>query len=214
MRKVLYAVIAIFFIITLATIVGFNLKKDEPSKNNIQYSDSLVQLARSSAFAYNKQISEAKLFVNKNNYNKQFCFFVDMSLPSGSPRFFIFDLKKDSIVNAGLVAHGNCNQYWLEGRKYGNVIGCGCTSLGKYRIGKSYYGKFGLAYKLYGLDSTNNNAFSRYIVLHSHSCVPEIERQDDICQSNGCPTVNPSFLKILQAKVDVSGQSVLLWIFD
>jgi hypothetical protein len=82
-----------------------------------------------------------------------------MSLPSGQNRFFVYDLKKDTIKNAGVVTHGRCNQQWLEGRKYSNEAGCGCTSLGKYKIANSYYGRFGLAYKLHGLDKTNSNAF-------------------------------------------------------
>ena len=76
------------------------------------------------------------------------CFLLDMSLPSGQNRFFVYDLKKDTLQNSGLVTHGRCNQYWLEGRKYGNTVGCGCTSLGKYKIGYSYNGRFGLAYQV------------------------------------------------------------------
>ena len=43
-----------------------------------------------------------------------------MSLPANHKRLFVYDLEKGRIQNSGLVAHGNCNQYWLEGRKYGN----------------------------------------------------------------------------------------------
>src|SRR2546423_4192236 len=75
--------------------------------------------------------TEASLFVQKNNYNNRICFLIDMSLPSGKARFFVYDLQKDTIQNAGLVTHGRCNQNWLEGRKYSNIPGCGCTSLGK-----------------------------------------------------------------------------------
>jgi hypothetical protein len=88
-----------------------------------------------------------------------------MTLPSGQNRFFIYDITKDTIRNSGLVTHGRCNEMWLDGRKYSNTPGCGCTSLGKYKIGNSYMGRFGLAYKLYGLDKTNNNAFKRFVVL-------------------------------------------------
>lgn len=157
---------------------------------------------------------EAISFVKKNGYNESICFFIDMTLPSGQNRFFIYDLMKDSIQRCGLVTHGRCNQLWLEGRKYSNEPGCGCSSLGKYRIGNSYYGKFGLAYKLYGLDKTNNNAFKRFVVLHSHECVPENEVTDDICQSDGCPTVSPQFLQKLKPVIDHSPKPILLWIFD
>ncbi|MBO9658533.1 MAG: murein L,D-transpeptidase catalytic domain family protein [Chitinophagaceae bacterium] len=158
--------------------------------------------------------SVAKIFVAKNGYNTQICFLIDMSIPSGQPRFFVYDLKKDSVINAGLVTHGRCNENWLEGRKYGNTVGCGCTSLGKYKIGYPYNGRFGLAFKLYGLESTNSKAFERFVVLHAHDCVPETTTTDEICQSDGCPTVSPGFLQQLKPMINHSGKPVLLWIFD
>lgn len=156
----------------------------------------------------------AKSFIRQNRFDTSICFLLDMSLPANHKRFFAYDLGKDSIQNSGLVTHGNCNQYWLEGRKYGNEIGCGCTSLGKYRIGNSYYGRFGLAFKLHGLENTNSNAFKRYVVLHSHSCVPDKEVAEEICQSNGCPTVAPIFLKQLEPMIKTSARPIMLWIFE
>ncbi|HKO79494.1 MAG TPA: murein L,D-transpeptidase catalytic domain family protein [Chitinophagaceae bacterium] len=156
----------------------------------------------------------AKLFVKQKGYNDNICFLVDMSLSSGQNRFFVYNLKKDTLQNSGLVTHGRCNQYWLNGRKYGNTIGCGCTSLGKYKVGHSYTGRFGLAYKLYGLDKTNDKAFERFVVLHAHECVPETEVKDDICQSDGCPTVSPGFLLQLKPIIDASKKPVLLWIYE
>jgi hypothetical protein len=156
----------------------------------------------------------AKTFIQQKGYNSTICFLVDMSLPSSQNRFFVYNLAKDSLYNAGLVTHGRCNEYWLEGRKYGNTIGCGCTSLGKYKVGHSYNGRFGLAYKLYGLDKTNNKAYERFVVLHSHDCVPETEVADEICQSDGCPTVSPNYLKYLKPILDESKKPVLLWIYE
>ena len=158
--------------------------------------------------------AEAKLFVQQKGYNDAICFLADMSLPSGQNRFFVYNFKKDTIENSGLVTHGRCNQYWLEGRKYGNTVGCGCTSLGKYKMGYSYNGRFGLAYKLYGLDKTNDKAFQRFVVLHAHACVPETEVKDDICQSDGCPTVSPGFLQWLKPVINESKKPVLLWVYE
>lgn len=158
--------------------------------------------------------AEAKAFIKSNGYNAEKCFLIDMSLPSGSQRFYIYDLKKDTLQNAGLVAHGNCFEYWLEGRRYSNVVGSGCSSLGKYKVGTSYTGKWGYSYKLHGLEKSNDNAFERTVVLHSHSCVPESETTDEICQSNGCPTVSPGFLKDLKTIINNSRKPVLLWIYE
>ncbi len=156
----------------------------------------------------------AAKFVSQKRLNESVCFLVDMSLPSGQNRFFIYNLKSDSLQSLGLVAHGNCFEYWLEGRRYSNVVGSGCTSLGRYKIGNHYTGKFGYSYKLLGLDSSNNKAFERTVVLHAHSCIPESEVENEICQSNGCPTVAPMFLEQLKKIINTSKKPVLLWIYE
>ena len=160
------------------------------------------------------KIKDAKSFSEKNNFNDSIAFLIDMSKASGLNRFYVTDLKKGSLLNAGLVTHGRCNEAWLDGRKYGNEPGCGCTSLGKYKIGNSYQGQFGLAYKLHGLDKTNDNAFERFVVLHAHDCVPSSEVVFDICQSDGCPTVSPDFLQQLKPFIEESKKPILLWIFE
>ena len=178
-------------------------------------SNSLITSRKSSSEQkLSRYVAAAKKFTKEKGYNQQTVFFIEMGLASGSNRFFIYDLKKDSIKAKGLVAHGNCFEYWLEGRRYSNVVGSGCTSLGKYKIGKSYVGKWGYSYKLYGLDSTNSNAYERTVVLHSHSCVPDEPTESEICQSNGCPTVSPDFLSKLKKIINSSRQPVLLWIYE
>lgn len=159
--------------------------------------------------------SAARQFVQVNHFNSTVCFLADMSIASGKPRFFVYDMKNNTVTMNGLVTHGRCNQNWLTGRKYGNAVGCGCTSLGKYRVAGSYKGRFGLAYKLNGLEATNSNAYNRFVVLHSMQCVPEKEVDPyPICQSDGCPTVSPGFLKELAVIIDGSKQPILLWIIE
>ncbi|HEY4287708.1 MAG TPA: murein L,D-transpeptidase catalytic domain family protein [Puia sp.] len=156
-----------------------------------------------------------KVFLQKHGYNTGPCFLVDMRLPSGKNRFFVYDLRKDSIVLAGLVAHGAGAANFSATPSFSNISGSGCTSLGKYRIGYPYQGQFGRAYKLYGLDATNDQAFARNVVLHSFTRVPEGETYPyPICNSLGCAMVAPGFLQKLQPLIDRSGKPVLLWIFD
>jgi hypothetical protein len=97
---------------------------------------------------------------------------------------------------------------------FSNKVNSGCSCSGKFKVGKSYNGKFGLAYKLYGLDSCNNNAFERNIVLHSYKCVPEQETYPlPICNSRGCPMVSVEFLKKLRLYLNNSDSPILLNIF-
>lgn len=157
----------------------------------------------------------ARSFARKNGFNASVAFLIDMSEEAGKNRFFVYDLVGDSVRLAGLVTHGRCNKMWLSGRQYGNTIGCGCTSIGKYKVGNPYKGRFGDAYKLHGLDPSNSNAYARFVVLHSHECVPESPvHPNPICQSDGCPTVSAGFLRLLQKEINRSPKPVLLWIYD
>lgn len=163
----------------------------------------------------NEKASKAKDCVNELGYNTEYCFFIDMRIPSGKNRFFVYDLINDSVMNAGLVAHGRGSDIGSpDALVFSNEPNSYCTSLGKYKLGRSYTGCFGLSYKLYGLDKTNNKAFERSVVLHSFIGVPGKEVYPaSICKSEGCPTVSPAFLAQLKTYLDNSDKPILLWIY-
>lgn len=157
--------------------------------------------------------AQLRSFAGKKGYNTEIAFLADMSIESGRQRFFVYNMKKDSIERAGLVTHGYGSA--KTGVEFSNVPGSYCTSLGRYRIGASYNGRFGLAFKLYGLDKTNDKAFERFVVLHAHDCVPVQEVAPmSICESQGCPTVAPSFLQELKQYINSSKQPILLEIYQ
>src|SRR5204863_1151505 len=78
----------------------------------------------------------------QNDMSTDYCFLVDMSLPSGRNRFFIYDLKKNTVINSGLVSHGSCNETFLARPKFSNGSKSGCSSLGKFKVGEFYTGKY------------------------------------------------------------------------
>lgn len=215
MNPLRITVVVLLAIVSLTALTAFTYWYKATHKPPVNASSALNGAASPLFLKTQAKAALARQFAVSKKYNTRICFLIDMSLSSGKNRFFIYDLRHDSIINSGLVTHGRCNEVWLNGRKYSNQVGSGCTSPGRYKIGNSYSGKFGLAYKLYGLDSTNSNAFKRYVVLHSHECVPENEVEPmPICQSDGCPTVSPAFLKTAAKYIDASGKPLLLWIYD
>ena len=155
-------------------------------------------------------------FCEKHGYNTSIAFLIDMSIPSGQNRFFVVDLERDSILDAGLVTHGSCGEIYLENVRFSNKTGSECSAKGRYKIGYHYKGRFGDAWKLHGLDSSNNNAFERAVVLHSHNCVPATEPGSiqSICNSFGCPTVSPTYLKKLQNYLNNTNRPVILEIYE
>lgn len=161
-----------------------------------------------------QQAASLQQYAKSHHFNNHICFMVDMSIHSGSNRFFVYDLQKDSVLQSGLVAHGYGNGSGSGTVYFSNVPGSNSSSVGKYKIGASYMGRFGLAYKLHGLEPTNSNAFNRFVVLHAHECVPDTEiAPNPLCMSQGCPTVSPAFLSTLSTYLDASSRPVLLNIY-
>lgn len=160
------------------------------------------------------KVSSLSGYLKTNNYNTNYCFMVDMRINSGRKRFFVYNLQRDMVERSGLVAHGTGSDRRGEELYFSNTPNSNCTSLGRYKIGKSYMGTWGLAYKLYGLDASNSNAFGRAIVLHAHYLVPTEEVDPyPLCESWGCPMVAPGFLQDLRKYIDHSAKPILLWIY-
>lgn len=165
---------------------------------------------------------EALAFCKKNNYNKDFCILIDMSIHSGLNRFFIYEFKKNVISKSMLVGHGCGNYPWSQdwsrdNPSFSNVDGSHCSSIGKYKIGKRAWSDWGIniKYVLHGLEKTNNNAESRYIVFHSWEKVPEKEiYPDGTAEGWGCPTISNNNMKIIDPLLKRSKKPVLMWIYN
>lgn len=174
-----------------------------------------VAVVNSSKEKLDSQISEVKKLINSTSkYNTDIGFFIDMKMESGKNRFFIYDLKNNKLLDKGLVGHGSGSETGIPGQlKFSNAKNSLCTSLGKYAIGYSYKGSFGKAYKLYGLDKTNSNAFDRNVVLHKYFDVPFEEQENEICNSYGCPMVNEKFFGKIEKIIDSSKKKIILNIY-
>jgi len=183
-------------------------KKEEPVKETEP--PRAVKSAELMSIAF-----KANAFAAKNAFSTKYCFLIDMSIPSGRNRFFVHDLEKNSIVLSGLVAHGSCNETYLSHPRFSNAPKCGCSSLGKYKIGEFYHGKYGKSYKLYGLDETNSNAYKRAVVIHAYDCVPDKEIYPMVlCNSEGCPMVSYGFFEKISKYINDSDKPILLWIYN
>ena len=151
----------------------------------------------------------------QNDMSTDYCFLVDMSLPSGRNRFFIYDLKKNTIMNSGLVSHGSCNETFLARPKFSNESKSGCSSLGKFKVGEFYTGKYGKSFRLYGLDNCNSNAYKRAVVIHGYDCVPDEEIYPRVlCNSLGCVMVSYKFFDNIVRLIRKSEKPIVLWIYQ
>jgi hypothetical protein len=184
------------------------------SKNEDEKKEEPATAAENTAIV-NILTKKINNYALENNLSTEYCFLVDMSLPSGRNRIFVYDLKKNSRVHAGLVAHGSCNETFLARPRFSNANKSGCSSLGKYKVGEFYRGKYGKSFRLYGLDDCNSNAYQRAVVIHGYDCVPDQEIYPRVlCNSLGCVMVSHKFFDRISRIISKSDKPIVLWIYQ
>lgn len=116
---------------------------------------------------------------------------IDYSLPSTTPRLWVFDLDHRRLLFHVLVAHGrNSGQNYA--RHFSNVPGSLMSSLGTFVTDGTYIGHNGYSLRLRGLDGRfNNHAEQRAIVIHGADYVsrPFARAEGRLGRSYGCPAV-------------------------
>ena len=207
MIKFIKRLLISFLILLFASVAFLSFR------NSKQTEDSITRI--------NEKAEEALSFCKAGGYNTDFCILIDMEIHSGKHRMFIYDFNSGEVERKALCAHG-CG----KGNKkssgtqpvFSNEAGSLLSSLGKYKIGIRSYSQYGINvhYKLHGLDSTNNNAFKRIVVLHSYTPVPSTEIYPlhlPMGYSHGCPVTDNETMTLLDTKLKRVGKPVLLWIF-
>lgn len=207
--KLIFSII----LIISTSLLGYNnntsVKKEEVRNSSIN-----IESTKAKA-------KQALKFCKAENFNQDFCILIDMSLHSGVKRFIVWSFKKNKISNSFLVGHGCGDNPWnndfsKNNPKFSNIDGSHCSSLGKYKIGKRAHSDWGvnIKYVLHGLESTNSNAFKRFIVFHSW----EVVSDEDIYPNGtpegwGCPTISNNSFKIIDPLLKSSTKPVLMWIY-
>lgn len=121
---------------------------------------------------------------------------INMHVPSYRHRFYLCDDSGD-VISTHHVAHGVGSSNPKDRAyaiKFSNVNMSKCSSVGAYITSETYYGKHGRSRRLIGLDNTNDNAYTRSIVLHASEYVTDgyIRAVGRAGQSWGCPALDPA----------------------
>jgi hypothetical protein len=122
--------------------------------------------------------------------NPQYLTIVDLSQSSRNKRFYILDLKNDSLVWNTYVAHGR-NSGVDMAEHFSNQLNSNESSLGFYITKNTYNGKHGLSLRISGLESGfNDNAEARGVVVHGAPYVNAARVNSNYMgRSEGCPAL-------------------------
>jgi hypothetical protein len=143
--------------------------------------------------------------------NTRYVTIIDFSQPMSHKRFYLFDLKTGA-VETHVTAHGKNSDPDNDGfpTKFSNTPDSLQSSLGFYLTLSTYSGSHGYSLRLRGLESTNNNAEARDIVMHPADYISDDKNYAG--RSWGCPAIDP---KVSKAVIDrVKNGSLLLIDYD
>lgn len=110
-----------------------------------------------------------RTFCHQEGYNTHVALFVDLSRHSGRCRFVAWDYDQNTPIFTSPVSHGSGSRLshlrsaWAH---VSNEDGSHLSSVGLVLVAERYVGRYGVAYRLDGLDASNSNLRSRCVVLH------------------------------------------------
>lgn len=179
-----------------------------------------LQAERDSMFHRLKAKADTAMRYSKTkNMNTDYCILIDFSIHSGKNRLFVWDFANDTIKYSGLCCHGMGRGSTHRKPVYSNDVGSNCSSKGYYKIGIRSYSRWGINvhYKMHGLEPTNNNAYKRIVVLHSHTPVSDTEiypQHLPLGYSLGCPVVADNLMRDIDKLLSSAQKPVLMWIYE
>ena len=160
----------------------------------------------------------AQAFAKQHNMNEHYALFVNYSMPSGTPRLFVWDFQGKKIVASTYVMHGPGCGSTDENPKFSNKPGSECSSLGRFLVTKEHGYSLKRSFRLKGLDIDNQTAYARGIMIHSSYWVDKwcwkkyIPLHRASCK--GCVTVSSRGMNYLWPLINGEKKAILLWSFE
>lgn len=141
--------------------------------------------------------------------NRDYITVIDFTQSSQNKRMYVIDMRTGAVTRY-LVAHGNGSDPSHTGyaKKFSNISGSNMSSLGMYVTGGEYDGKHGRSMRLIGLESTNNNALDRAIVVHGAWYVAP--QYKPLGRSQGCPAVEDRYIDTVVTQLK-GGSVYYIW---
>lgn len=154
-------------------------------------------------------------YAQRHGMNTDYALFLDYSIPSGTPRLFVWDYNKNKVIARTYVMHGIGSGSTMSEPVFSNKPGSQCSSLGRFKVTKNHGYKVKRSFRLKGLDRSCSNAYRRGIMIHRSTWVDRwcwreyIPLHGNSCQ--GCVTVSTNGMNYLEKLINSQSQPLLLW---
>lgn len=162
-----------------------------------------------------ERAERAIVFIKQNSMNENYMLFVDYSIPSGTPRLFVWDFQRKKIVASTYVMHGPGKGSTDKRPVFSNEPGSECSALGRFLVTKEHGATLKRSFRLKGMDGDNKTAYSRVLMIHGstfldgHVWMRYIPLHRASCQ--GCVTVTSRGMDYIWELVNNEKVPLLLW---
>ena len=157
----------------------------------------------------------AIVFIKQNSMNENYMLFVDYSIPSGTPRLFVWDFQRKKIVASTYVMHGPGKGSTDKRPVFSNEPGSECSALGRFLVTKEHGVTLRRSFRLKGMDGDNKTAYARGLMIHGSTFfffffwMRYIHLHRASCQ--GCVTVTSRGMDYIWELVNNEKVPLLLW---
>ena len=154
-------------------------------------------------------------FAHRHNMNEHYALFVDYSIPSGTPRLFVWDFRTRRIIASTYVMHGTGKGSTDRQPQFSNRLGSKCSSLGRFLVTKEHGNRNKRGFRLKGMDTDNQSASARGLMIHGARWVDRwcwkeyIPLNATAC--SGCVTVASRGMDQIIYMVNKEPKPLLLW---
>ncbi len=209
MRKTKKRIICLFLLACIPCVITLGMRLMKTKKQ-------LPELPDRTRYATLTQRADKALdFAQRHNLNERYAIFVDYSIPSGTPRLFVWDFKKQKVIHSAHVMHGSGGGSTAEKPRFSTRPGSNCSSLGRFAVTKHHGAKIQRSFRLNGMDIDNRSAFNRGLMIHSARWVERHKHKKYIPlnenASRGCVTVAPNDMTYIWNLVNNQDKDILLW---
>lgn len=164
-----------------------------------------------------ERAEKALKFARRHNMNEHYALFVDYNIPSGTPRLFVWDFHQKKIIASTYVMHGSGGGSTAEHPRFSNRPGSNCSALGRFLVTKEHGNVNKRGFRLKGMDTDNQTAYARGLLIHSSFWVDSncwmkyIPLRSKSC--SGCVTVSSRGMNYLGKLINKEKKPLLLWSF-
>lgn len=162
-----------------------------------------------------ERAKQAQKVAKRMGLSENYCLLVDYSIPSGTPRMFVWSFEEDRVVASTYVMHGPGMGSTDEKPVFSNKPGSNCSSLGRFAVTHEHGNRNKTGYFVRGLDFDNQTARARGLMVHRAVWVDlncwrnYIPLNKKCCM--GCFTTSSRGMDYIGKLVEKEKKQILLW---